>query len=76
VEQFDLADEAGAPVHVAGIAALRLQVLLGLVVPAQPLEIDVAAIHHVDRAGLGHELIQEPGPSVALDRLGQGLVDR
>ena len=57
-----VADEAGALVDRMRIPALRPKVGLGaddeeaagLVKAAEPVEIDVAAIHDVDGAGLGH----------------------
>ncbi len=66
--EFDqlIADQSGAAIHGLGEQALELGVRLGarhkegasLVERIEPLEVEVAAIHHVEGAGLGCEQIE------------------
>lgn len=61
------ADEAGASVDHMRVPALGLEVGLGaddgeaagLVKAAEPIEVDVSAIHDVDGTGLGQQLIED-----------------
>jgi len=62
-----IADQTGGSIHWMGIAALDLEVGLaasheeaaGLVNPMESLEIEIAAIHDVERTGLGQQLIED-----------------
>jgi len=61
-----IANQPGAPIDRMGIATLGLEIGFGarhkeaarLVQAMQPFEVDIAAIHDIERAGLGHQQVE------------------